>query len=278
MSSIVMTRAELERQREARRRLLSGRKIVTDAEAAQYVDERGLVLLCPLPGLPLPSITEADSRQPWAGFDITDGAWRWKETLPAAKHCAYQKFVRDRGTFISWRLYPSFYVLYGPEAPYEDEYRAGRLERLAYIVLQTLENEGMLSSRELWHKVRFHFGGNRPRFESVLTMLQRNFCLTVAGGSLEGWSLHYWNLTERQVPHGLLDHLPSISAARETLILQAIDNLVLATVGELRAIFRWPAAEVQACLQQLAETGSLVRAQMEDERTLCWALAGASLA
>ncbi len=270
----MMTQAELERRREARRRLLSGRKLVTDAEAAQYVDERGLALLCPLPDLPLPSITEADSRQPWSGFDITDGAWRWKEMLPAAKLCAYQKLIRNRGTFISWRLYPSFYVLYGPEASYEDEYHAGRLERLAYIVLQTVEDEGMLSSRELWQKVRFHFGGNRARFEAVLAALQRTFCLTVAGGSLEGWSLHYWDLTERQVPHGLLDNLPSIGAAREALLLQAIDNLVVASISDLRAILRWPAAEVQAYLQQLVEAGRLTRVRVEDERALYWALAG----
>lgn len=267
---LVLSNEELEKLRQARRRLRSGLKISTDDQAAQYVNERGFALLMRLPRLALPSVSEADVRDPWEGFDITDGAWRWKETLPGARLCAYQKLIQNRGTFISWNLFPHFYVLYGPRDVYEEEYRAGLLERLSYLTLQEIEESGPLSSRDLWLRVRGEFGGNRSRFEGVLSNLQRTFHLTVSGGSLEGWSLHYWDLVERQAPAGLLDKLPSIKSARETLLGQFIENMVAASMAEMRAAFRWDGPILEETLVNLIGVGRAQEAAIEGLRERFW--------
>jgi hypothetical protein len=266
-----LSNEELEKLRQARRRLSSGLKIVTDEQAAQYVNERGFALLMRLPRLALPSLSEADVRDPWEGFDITDGAWRWKETLPGARLCAYQKLIQNRGTFISWNLFPHFYVLYGPQDVYEEEYRGGLLERLAYLTLQEIEESGPLSSRDLWARLRGEFGGNRSRFEGVLSNLQRTFHLTVSGGSLEGWSLHYWDLVERQAPGGLLDKLPSVKSAREALLCQFIENMAAAGQAEMRAAFRWDAAILQEALASLVNAGRVQEVAVEGCRERLWA-------
>jgi hypothetical protein len=270
--SLVLSNEELESRRQARRRLRSGLKIAADDQAAQYVNERGFALLMRLPRLALPSLSEADVRNPWEGFDITDGAWRWKETLPGARLCAYQKLIQNRGTFISWRLFPHFYVLYGPQDVYEEEYRAGLLERLAYLTLQEIEEKGPLSSRDLWTRVRGEFGGNRSRFEGVLSNLQRTFHLTVSGGSLEGWSLHYWDMVERQAPAGLLDKLPAIKSAREALLYQFIENMVAAGLTEMRAAFRWEGLLLQEALASLVNARRVQEAAVEGRREPLWAL------
>ncbi len=273
MPSLSLTAAQLEEMRQGKRRLHSGLRISTDEQAAEYIAERGFVPLAPLPHLALPSLSEADIREPWPGYDISDGAWHWKETLPAAKLCAYQKLFRNRGIFISWRLFPSFYLLYGPQDSYEENYQAGALERMAYRVLQIIEKEGPLSSRDLWRKARWEFGGNRTRFEGVLTALQHGFYITVAGGSLEGWSLHYWDLVERQVPQGLLDKLPSLQEARAALLLQFIENMVVCSLAEMRALFRWSPSEIEATLQRLAQAGRLYdQVVVEGRRERLWAV------
>ena len=53
----------LEKLNEARaklNRLNDGRKIRDDAGACRFINERGFVLLMPIGGIPLPSLSEAD--------------------------------------------------------------------------------------------------------------------------------------------------------------------------------------------------------------------------
>src|SRR5512136_2881832 len=101
---VELTREEVAKARAAARCLADGRKVSTDDDAVAFVDQRGFAPLMHLAGCELPSLSEADIRDPWQGFDITDGAWRWKEVLPQSKRCAYGKFLRGRGFFISWGL------------------------------------------------------------------------------------------------------------------------------------------------------------------------------
>jgi len=268
-------------RRAAVRRLNDGSRISTDEEAARYVDERGFCPLMHLSGCELPGISEADTRTPWEGFDITDGAWRWKETLPQAGKCAYGRFLRQRGFFISWRLLPAFYRLHGRPAtvsqtPAEtdgarldqlgdgtvdrpdggpatgaEDYAAGLLGRLEYLVLETVAERGPIDSRQLWRAVKPGFGGNRSRFEQALTTLQSTFRVMVAGGDLAGWSMHRWDLAQRQVPSGLLEHLPSAQEARGLLLRQYVANTVVCTVRELAGFFKWEGRETQGLAQRL---------------------------
>lgn len=260
-------KAQLARLRSARRLLLDGSRPRDDESAARFVEERGFVLLMPIRGLPLPSLSEADGADPWAeDFRCTDRAWAWKETLPARRLCAYGKFIRGRGAFIGWRLYPSFYAVYGPSGDLEEEYEAGRLRRPDKMLVEMVADAGPISSHDLWIKAKPYFAGKRGRFLAALDRLQAGFFLTVAGGSLERWSEHYWDLVERQVPPGLLDRAPRPDEARRAVLLQTVENCAALPEKQLRSILRWEQRDLERTLRALLEAGRLREVQVEGER------------
>jgi hypothetical protein len=252
-------------RRLAVQRLKDGRQIFTDEDAARYVDERGFAPLMHLSGCTLPSISEADSRDTWEGFDITDGAWRWKETLPEAGLCAYGRFLRQRGFFISWRAFQYFYRLYGPanDSTDSEAFADGLLSRLEMLVLTTIADGGPIDSRRLWREVKQAFGGNRARFGQAMGMLQAGFRVMVAGGDLTGWSLHRWDLVERLVPPGLLDDLPSREGSRTALLRQYVENTVVCAPREIAGFFRWDLEATRTLVEQQLEAAQLSQVEVE---------------
>lgn len=258
----------LEKLNEARarlNRLNDGRKIRDDAGACRFINERGFVLLMPIGGIPLPSLSEADDARPWYGFDITDRAWDWKETLPGQKLCAYTKLIHGRGTFISWELYPAFLKVYGPEGDLDYEYENGRLERTERDLCRLVEDYGPLDSRELWIKAKAIFGGKRHRFTAALEHLQSRFFLTVAGGSLEGWTIHTWDLVERQAPREALEKLPTPEEARLKILRRTIKNCIAVPEKKLRTILHWSPAELKRSIEELKEKSQIGEVKVEGD-------------
>ncbi|MGE5549853.1 MAG: hypothetical protein ACM3ZC_04885 [Bacteroidota bacterium] len=262
-----LSRRELQEARAVRRRLAGGRCARTDEDAVQFIEERGFVLLMPIKGIPLPSLSEAGGDHPWADeFRCTDRAWAWKETLPAQKLCAYGKLIRGRGTFIGWRLYPAFVAAYGPAGDLAEEYEAGRLARADRSLVELVAASGPIDSRDLWRKAKSIFAGERHRFTAALDRLQARFMLTVAGGSLEGWTRHTWDLVERQAPPGLLDKLPAPGEARAAILLQALENCVALPEGRIGSMLGWTRAEIQRALACLLAAGRLAAQTLDGQR------------
>jgi hypothetical protein len=260
-----ITPEDVARRRLAVRRLAAGGYASTDQEAARFVNERGFAPLMRLSGCTLPSISEVDVRDTWEGFDITDGAWRWKETLPEAGLCAYGRFLRHRGFFLAWRVFPAFYRLYGPadDATGAETFADGLLGRLEMLALTIIADGGPIESRRLWREVKQGFGGRRDRFEQSLSALQAGFRVMVAGGDLAGWSLHRWDLVERLVPPGLLKTLPSPEEARLALLRQYVENTVVCTPREIAGFFRWELKPTQALAKREVEAASLREVEVE---------------
>ena len=270
MEKRILTVGKLNQARNQLKRLNNGRQIHDDEGACRFIQERGYVLLMPITGIPLPSLTEADEAEPWYGFAITDRAWAWKETLPGRKLCAYVKLIRNRGTFIGWRLYPAFLALYGAGDP-DEEYEAGRLGKAERELARIVAEHGPVDSRDLWRLARPLFGGERHRFLAALERLQSLFVVTVAGGSLEGWSRHTWDLVERWAPPEVLAKLPTRREARRIILRQTLSNCVAAEERLLRSLLRWPAGELAETLAELAAKGAARRVRVEGEREPWWA-------
>ncbi|TCL54404.1 winged helix DNA-binding protein [Hydrogenispora ethanolica] len=265
MSERFLTLSQLRAARAELNRLHSGRGIHDDAEACRFIRERGFVLLMPIAGIPLPSLSEADEAEAWDGFAITDRAWAWKETLPQQKRCAYTKLIHGRGTFIDWRLYPSFLKVYGPDGDPDYEYENGRLDRNERDLYRLVAESGPVDSRELWAMAKPLFDGKRHRFTAALEHLQSRFFLTVAGGSLEGWTLHTWDLVERQAPPEILTGLPMAAEARSNILRQTIRNCYAVSERKLRSILRWPAPDFQESFQALKNDGAVIEVKVEGE-------------
>ena len=265
MSDPILKRVKLKEAHAKLNRLNDGRKIHDDDGACRFIDERGFCLLMPVEGIPLPSISEADNADPWGGFAITDRAWAWKETLPARKLCAYTKLIHGRGTFISWRLYPSFLRVYGPEGDPDYEYESGRLDKAERDLYRIVEVSGPINSRELWKRSKAIFGDKRTRFTATLERLQSRFYLTVAGGSLEGWTLHTWDLVERQVPQEILAKLPPLAEAQASILMQAIQNCYVVPMRKLRTILHWSPVDLQRSMEALMKEGLIAEVKVEGE-------------
>ena len=280
-----LTREAVSAGRAAVRSLDDGRKVSTDDDAALFVDQRGIAPLMHLAGCELPSLSEADIRDPWEGFDITDGAWRWKEILPQTRRCAYGKFLRGRGFFISWRLFPAFYRLRGrPQnaadgpSDHAGDFADGLLGRLEWAVLEAVDERGPIDSRRLWRELKRTFGGNRSRFEQALTTLQAGFRVMVAGGDLAGWSMHRWELVERQAPAGLLRQLPDQECARQALVRQYTANTVVCTTREIAGFFGWSPGETADLCERLRAAGALREVTVDGWKGTWWSTAGSPYA
>lgn len=266
-----LTIVAIQKARAGLNHLNNGRKICDDEGASRFINERGFVLLMPIEGIPLPSLSEADDARPWPGFACTDRSWAWKETLPGHKQCVYTKFFQGRGTFISWGLYPSFLRVYGPEGDPDYEYEQGRLERTERELYKIVEAHGPIDSRELWKRSKSVFGDKRSRFTAAMDRLQSRFFLTVAGGSLEGWSIHYWDLVERQAPPEVLQSLPGIEEARAAILRQTIINAYAISPSKLRSILRWSPEDIQRNLDKLLDERLVVKVRVEGE-THAWVM------
>jgi hypothetical protein len=272
MSDVFLSLARLQEKREALNRLDNGQKINNDSQAADFVNQRGFLLLMPVAGAPLPSLSAADEAEPWEGFNITDRAWNWKETLPEAKICSYTKLIRKRGTFIGWSLYPAFLKVYGPDGDADYEFENGRLGRMERDLYRLVEACGPIDSRELWSKAKSLFDGKRQRFTAALERLQARFFLTVSGGSLEGWTLHTWDTVERQAPPEVLKKLPQAETARDAILLQTVRNTVAVSERILRSILSWHPEDLKQCIARLKNEEVIKEVEVEGESSPCWTL------
>jgi hypothetical protein len=270
MSNLIFTIAQLAAKRAQLNCLDNGAKITDDAGACQFIRERGFVMLMPLAELSLPSLSAADEAEPWEGFGVTDRAWAWKETLPGRKLCAYSKLFQGRGTFIDWRLYASFLKVYGPDGDIDYEYENGLVNRVDRDLYRLVERFGPIDSRELWKLAKPLFAGKRSRLVASLDRLQAKFYLTTAGGSVEGWSLHIWDLVERQAPPRVLAKLPSGPEARAAILRQTIANCYAISEKQLRSILRWNPTDLQHSLLRLQNAGLISHVQVEGENLPWW--------
>ena len=248
----------LEHLRQRRLLLRSGAKVMTMEDAAAYINERGFISLWPLTGYPLPSLSGADGNPKPRGW--SEKAWDWKEQLPGAKLCAYSKFFGGRGTFFSWDTFPYFRALYGQSGSdhdYEEQYADGKLDRLERQILRLLDDGGETDSRRLWREVKSLAEGKRTRFTAALTRLQEGFWITVSGGSLEGWSMHHWDLLERHVPEEAHSYRPAKEAARGSLAMAYLDNAVLTDARQVARLFRWELGVAEVVLDRLEQAGEI---------------------
>ncbi len=250
---------ELNRRRRANLLLGGRREIRTDRDAARWIDDRGFAPLAPIDGCSLPSMSDADANG--GTWEVTDGSWRWKETLPAAKACVYTKFFRGGGTFISWDHLPHFLSLYASRGTPDEDYQGGLLSRMEKRILDLVAEAGPLDSHELWRCLRPDFPGPRNRMIAALTHLQRTFRLTVCGGSLEGWSMHEWDLLARQAPEGVLDSPPLPDESREKLLLKYVANAVACPADEPARLFHWDRLRTRAVIENL-----VARRRLRDDR------------
>lgn len=235
-----MTYQDILRIRQLKNRLDNGQQLISVEDAENFVNERGIILLGPIRNLPLPSLSEADRTPPEAGFEITANAWEWKEKLPGRKACMYGKFLRNKGTFISWELFAAYYQHHRTDDidDSEEAYARGHLSRHQLQIVESLQERGPLSSREIWLSLRHAYHGERPKFVKDLEALQQLMLIAVCGGSLEGWSCHHWDLMNRHIPADITNNPPDVETSQRLLLSNILQNMVACLPREAASILR----------------------------------------
>jgi hypothetical protein len=192
--------------------------------------------------------------------------WDWKQTLPTRRACYYSKLIRNRGTFVSWELFPAFYAAYADARSYPQLYRDGLLDSDEKRVLDLLAEHGPMMTREL----RLSFGprskANTRRVKALLVALQRRFLITASGGDTSGWSHHEWDLVARWVPAQSLraaSRLPKREARRE-LVSRFIGNQIATTEADITWTFGWDKPSISALVKELVELGRAQGAHLRE--------------
>jgi hypothetical protein len=249
---------QIERARARRWRTAPTRQINTERGALHLISELGFLLLMPISGAELPSI-HAATRDDWAW-------WDWKQTLPEQRACYYAKVLRRRGTFISWQWFPAFYAACADTRPYWRLYREGLLNREEKRILDLLDRDGPLMTREIRLAFSPQSKQNTRRVKTMLVDLQSRFLITACGGDTAGWSHHRWDLVERWVPARLRARAGRMTReqARQNLIARLVENLVATTPADIAWTFGWERAEVKPLVEHLLEQGAIQFASCAD--------------
>jgi hypothetical protein len=257
---------EIEKLRaRAYRRAAGVRKIRNESEALDFIEGMGFLPLMKIAGSVLPDLASACVRPPDWHRDYREWWWGWKQTLPGKRLCYYAKIVRRCGTFISWEMLPNFLVVFGGMQPYHERYDAGLLGRPEKQILDILAEQGPMFTDDL-RKAFAPAGHKRTlEFHRAMASLQYDFLVAVCGGSMQGWTVHRWDLAERIVPRRCLKRASRLDRrqAMEALILRLTRNTITSSVGDICWTFSLDRGEVREIVTELLEAGRLVEVEAD---------------
>ena len=242
-------------------------RVKTRDEAIQFSNQRGFIFFWPIKDIVLPSLwVSVAGDRPVADAHDDPGhvTWGWKDGLLGARRWYYAKVLRKKSTIISLAAAPYFYALsenYGaPEEDYLVQYMQGRMTQEAKAVYETLLAEGPLDTITLRRAARLSSRESDSRFNRALADLQADFKIIPVGTSQAGgWRYSFvYDLVHQHYPE-LPEQARSIEEVDARLRLI---ELYLLSVGgiprrDLPKIFRWSKKQLDAALEELADTGAI---------------------
>lgn len=106
------------------------------------------------------------TRMPDGGWEWP--LWLWKGQIIQETGCAYGKFFKGKATFITKEWWPDFCNYRRSLNPYPEE------GSVANIILQTLNEAGSMTTRELRQSCGFVGKGMRGKFDAYISRLQHD--------------------------------------------------------------------------------------------------------
>jgi hypothetical protein len=220
--------------------------VTTLDEAAAYVDGVGFAVLFPAERIDSPSLWEALAGPDTVPFaegmgPVESQVWTWKDELPKAGLAWYGKFVHKRASLLSPRLLTALYA--GDGEPTDHE--AFELPDAAHRIAEALMT-GPLPTAALREIV-----GDRARYTTAITALQRHLLVTSAGvrESRAGWPATVVDLTCRLFDVG---DGPDYAYATGRFL----DTMIEATPVQLSRTYGWPAGVARTQLDALRPSRS----------------------
>ena len=148
---------------------MEGRGVHSGAQLAAYVQQIGFLPLLDsgITGFSAEEVVDDDCRYiilPDGGWDWP--LWKWKGSVITDGGCVYGKFFNRKAGFVSRQWWPDFF-----------NYRRSKMQKPAEgsieeAILQTLQVNGSMITRELRNECGFTGTGMRGRFDAYVTRLQ----------------------------------------------------------------------------------------------------------
>lgn len=279
-----MTKEEIENLQNRKWRTRRDLRVTTEKQALEFIDDVGFCFAFASSGITagalrtlaktakdtftnnlLPSLWEAVCGVPGGipalhtHHDPYIGpVWNWKDALPLKKKVFYGKILKQKPTFISLKMLPFFYALFGsttPEKDYLKEYHQGSMSREAKNIFECLLRFGSLPNTILRGEVGMLAKADKYRFQKALTELQSTFKVVKVDISDDGT---IWNIFSRWMPEIIeaASRVKREEAMRE-IILKYITTVVITTSQMINRLFRWNLKEIERVLELLAEDGEV---------------------
>ena len=156
------------------------------------------------------------------------------------------------------RRLPWLFALSGFSGDLRDDhnlkYEAGELSRTAYLVYDTLLQNGPLDTVGINRSISLFSKPSRAEYARALTTLQEQFMVLPVGISTSGrWHYSFiYDLVLRRFP-GLPENAAVISdfQARCNLIACYMDSAGSASLSEICRLFKWPVPVVKSCMERM---------------------------
>lgn len=257
-----------------------GRRITSQEQAIEYVNERGFIYFWPIKAIVLPSLWVAvagDRPVADAHDDPGHVTWSWKDSLLGARRWYYAKVLRKRATMISLEIAPYFYALsenYGePEEDYLALYQQGKMTQESRLIYEVLLDKGVLDTIAIRRATHLTSKESDSRFNRAMAELQADFkILPVAVTQSGAWRYAFaYDLVHRHFPdlpeqaRFIQDH-----KARQELARWYFRSVGAAQVADLVRLFGWSAHEAERAIATLVQAGELCRGLELENRPGEW--------
>ena len=265
-----LTRAALERRRDAAFRRVPGRRVRSERDALAFVEAVGLCSTFyrfPEGGLACLWEAVAGRRDPrWPRHSHHDAAvgrtWELKDRLPARRAVYYGKVLRGRPVLVALDLFPAFYALVRGRQRARDyrlEYEAGRLSLTAKRLMDVLIRRHPLYTRE-WRAECFLLEPGRTReFERAVAELQQGLWVVKTEERYEPTFSYRWDLLESWLPKQVAEgRRLRREAAVDRLLNRYLRGAVFSRRRDLTRLFGLRSEEVEAAIERLARAGTVL--------------------
>ena len=231
----------LERHRDFHFRRLPARRVKSESQALNFVNEVGFCTAFTA-GLNLPCLREAivGEREPPLPHHIQHDhaigmTWRLKDVLSAKRAVYYGKAIAGRPAFIAPEILPAFLRLRAQRTSYLRAYRRGELSLCGKLVMDALRRLAVAATAELKIAAGYARASRRAEFDRAMKELQEKFMVLKVEERYEPFT-YVWSTLEHRWGDAMAD---ARRLRREEAAYQIVKRyFLIAGYGGDRAIAR----------------------------------------
>lgn len=217
-----------------------------------------------------PELPRHTHHDPYLSF-----VWEMKDILPSERKIYYGKLLKRRPTMISLEYLPYFYVLSertGVPDEYLKEHMRGDLSDTAKEIMEALHD----SSPQVTQGLKLATGrmskGDRAEFDRAIAELQTQMFIVKVGEQHDPFTFVWAPLEQCFRKELRRARTISVESARRAILHKYFENQLVATVGSITRLFRWPKQAVFHALGTLMRDGIIangVTVEGETQQIYC---------